>query len=258
MSNELEVKANQSFWDEKQLAALKQIGLGNAPRGDLAIFLHHAQKTGLDPFARQIYMIARGGQYTIQASIDGLRIVAQRSGEYGGQTPAFWCGIDGEWRDIWLSKEPPVAAKIGVYRKGFSEPLWAVAKWDSYAQPSSPIWKKMPDLMLAKCAEALALRKAFPQDLSGIYSDEEMAQATPALAQVEEQVEEINWTSVLTEILTCNDIDQLRVLYKKHKKLIELEIPELDGEKFGTLKEVFNDQQKIIKDSIKESQPEAS
>ena len=68
MSNELAVKSDQGFWDEKQLAALKQIGLGNAPKGDLAIFLHHAQKTGLDPFARQIYMIQRGGQYTIQAS----------------------------------------------------------------------------------------------------------------------------------------------------------------------------------------------
>lgn len=249
MSKELAVKADQGFWDEKQLAALKQIGLGNASQADLAIFLHHAQKTGLDPFARQIYMIQRGGQFTIQASIDGLRIVAQRSGEYAGQTSAYWCGIDGEWRDVWLDKLPPVAAKVGVYRKGFSEPLWAVAKWDSYSVTSSPMWKKMPDLMLAKCAEALALRKAFPQDLSGIYSDEEMAQATPnKISEIVQPPVEVDWTAVLTEIFTTENKEQLRTLYTKYKSLLKSEVPEMDGEKFGTLADVFNDQAKLLDD----------
>ena len=72
----LAVSNDQKMWDEKQLAALKQLGLANAPKADLAVFLHYAQRTGLDPFARQLYMIERGGRYTIQASIDGLRIVA--------------------------------------------------------------------------------------------------------------------------------------------------------------------------------------
>ena len=172
----LAVTSEQSFWDEKQLATLKQLGLANAPKGDLAVFLHYSQRTGLDPFARQIYMIERGGRYTIQTSIDGFRIVAQRSNEYAGQTQTEWCGQDGVWKEVWLDKANPIAARVGVYRKGFIEPLYAVAKWDSYAIPNAPMWKKMPDLMLAKCAEALALRKAFPQDLSGLYTNDEMAQ----------------------------------------------------------------------------------
>lgn len=172
----LAVSGEQGFWNEKQIAALKQLGLTNAPKGDLAVFLHYAQRTGLDPFARQLYMIERGGRYTIQASIDGLRIVAQRSGEYAGQAGPFWCGEDGEWIDVWLSDQPPVACKVGVFRQGFTEPLWAVAKFSSY-NAGTPIWRKMPDTMIAKCAEALALRKAFPNDLSGIYTSEEMAQA---------------------------------------------------------------------------------
>jgi len=176
----LEVTSNQEFWDEKQIAALKQIGLDNAPKGELGVFLHYCQRTGLDPFARQIYMISRGGKYTIQASIDGLRIVAQRSGKYGGQTKTLWCGDDGVWKDVWLEKTPPTAAMVGVYVLGNEHPTYATAKFDSYAVSYSGklsgLWAKMPDLMIAKCAEALALRKAFPQDLSGVYTSEEMEQ----------------------------------------------------------------------------------
>ena len=155
----LAVNSEQKDWDQTQLAALRQIGLADAPKGDLALFLHYAQKTGLDPFSRQLYMIGRSGKYTIQSSIDGLRIIAQRSGEYAGQTQPLWCGEDGEWKDVWLSKEMPAAAKIGVYRKGFAEPLIAIATLGSYmpmyqGKPQG-LWAKMPDVMLAKVALSL-------------------------------------------------------------------------------------------------------
>lgn len=116
---------------------------------------------------------------TIQTSIDGLRLVADRTDAYEGQTPVQWCGKDGIWRDIWNEQAHPVASRVGVFKKGFREALYAVAHWDEYVQKTkdgslAQFWAKMPRLMLGKVAEALALRKAFPNELSGIYATEEI------------------------------------------------------------------------------------
>lgn len=212
----LAISPEQNAWDNQQLAALKQIGLSAASAGDLSLFFHQAKKTGLDPFTRQIYMIERGGRYTIQASIDGLRIIAQRSGDYAGQTTPLWCGPNGEWVDVWLSSTPPTAAKVGVYRKGFVEPLTAIATLTSYMPTTrdgkpSGLWAKMPDVMLSKVAEALALRKAFPNDLSGIYSSEEMEQADSKPVAPGKSVDELK--AIAKTIQDAKTVDELKVIW---------------------------------------------
>ena len=180
-------------FNQAKIDLIKRTICDGATDDELQLFIEQCRRTGLDPVLRQIYFIKnkKTGKVQIQTSIDGFRLVAERSGNYEGQTAPQWCGEDGVWRDVWLSKTPPSACKVGIYKRGFREPLFAVALFDEYAQRHkyddsfgkhkagdlSGMWATMPSLMLSKVCESLAIRKAFPNDLSGLYTREEMAQS---------------------------------------------------------------------------------
>lgn len=158
------------------------------PDEDMLLFLYVAKRTGLDPLTKQIYAIYRFNTkvgretMTMQASIDGMRLVAQRTKGYAGQDDVVF---DDE------TKKQPGKASVTVYKLmgGQRVSFTASARWSEYCQTNkagmpTAMWAKMPYLMLGKCAEALALRKAFPNELSGIYAAEEMAQDTNVLGDL--------------------------------------------------------------------------
>lgn len=257
----LPTTGDQSAWNDSEKALVEAAGLtsqrGNgpktfAPRPVVEAFLLQCRRTGLDPIARQIYCIQRAGKWQTQVSIDGARLVAERSGDYEGQTAPQWSDDGRTWFDAWIAGEDPEShprfARVGVYRSRFREALYVVARWESYAvyedvwennqktgeKKLSAMWKKMPDLMLAKVAEMLALRKAFPQDLSGLYSTEEMQQADRPVAPVQQATEarpgpvtaaepvpvaEANWAAQMVDAST---VDELRKVHAAALKVGEL------------------------------------
>lgn len=133
-------------------------------------------RTGLDWKQRHLYLMSRGGRWSVTLSIDGFRRIGAQDADYAGQEGPFWVsGPDTPWSDIPPDKTV-YAAKVGIkHRNGVT--TWGVAKYQDYE--AGPMWKKFPSTMAAKCAEMLAWRKAFPGSLGGLYGLEEMAQADP-------------------------------------------------------------------------------
>ena len=197
MPNEL-TETTERFtqnFSAEDIKLIKETICYGATDAEFKLFLNIARTTGLNPITRQIYSISRWSAQeqknvrTTQVSIDGFRVIAQRSREYAGQLGPWWCGSDGVWKDVWLESGPPLAAKVGVLRHGFNEPCYAVALFKSYAQTKKDgslthMWLTKGDIMIAKCAESLALRKTFPQELSGLYTSDEMEQATNDALQI--------------------------------------------------------------------------
>lgn len=189
----LAIQPGQIVWDTTQLAALDQLGLKDASDGDRAVFLHQCQRTGLDPFARQIYMIGRNEKvpgtqnqwrtkWTIQTGIDGWRVIRDRAerrrGVRGTLSRPIWYDDDGTEHKVWVRPVPPAACELTYTlkdRDGTETPYTSVLQFREYAQYKDgnliAQWAVKKSHMLEKCCEADVYRKAFPQDFSGVDLD---------------------------------------------------------------------------------------
>jgi phage recombination protein Bet len=177
------VAVTEYFTPEQTSLIKSQIAKG-CTDDELKLFLYQCARTQLDPFSRQIYAIVRNAwnpdtkrkepKMTIQTGIDGLRLIAERTKRYapGPETTFEYDAndrvkkatahvnkqtLDGQWHTVSAS----------AYYEEYVQ---------TYEGKPSGLWSK-PHIMLGKCAEALALRKAFPAEMSGLYTAEEMSQA---------------------------------------------------------------------------------
>lgn len=196
--------------DREKVELIKQTVARGCSDVELELFLYTAKRTGLDPLLKQIYAIKRWDTnlgkeaMTIQTGIDGFRVVASRTGKLAGIDDAAFEE----------SNAQPVKATVTVYKLdelGQPRAYTASARLSEYIQtkkdgtPTS-FWKRMPYGQLGKCAEALALRKAFPADLSGVYAFEEMAQSTHA--ETEETTPDTTPLLEAEKKLLCGDCNK--------------------------------------------------
>ena len=176
-----------------QVDLIKRTICKDSTNDELKLFLHVAKKSKLDPFAKQIHAVKRytknGPVMSIQVGIDGYRLIAHRSGLCAGITDAtFTYKVD-----IHGKASRHIDAASVIVKKivaGMVCEFTATAYWDEYypGERMGHMWHQRPKGQLAKCAEALALRKAFPNELSGLYTEEEMAKADMEAEREEEMV----------------------------------------------------------------------
>ena len=182
---------------QKQVELITRTVAKGANMDELGLFFNVAKRAGLDPFMKQIHLIPRsvkqGDKYvtvrSVQVGVDGYLSIAERTKQLAGIDDAIF--DDGYHYEPGKEPKNPSKASVTVFRlvKGDRVPFTASARWKEYYPGAKMgfMWDKMPYGQLAKCALALALRKAFPSDLSGIYTNEEMEQAGSPVVEINEQ-----------------------------------------------------------------------
>lgn len=195
---------------DEQVALLKRtLADVHLTNDEFQMFVMVCNTKGLDPFSRQIYVMKNKGRVSIAATIDGLRLIAERTHNYQGQSAPQWCGPDGKWMDVWLSDKPPAAARVGVYKKGLVQPTYGVATWKEFGSTNFT-WKQMPSHMLAKVAESHALRKAFPAEMAGLYEEGELKEYDAEIIQPDNEKNEF----ILLDIAEAQTPEKLTEIYR--------------------------------------------
>jgi phage recombination protein Bet len=173
-------KSEEPFFTEEQQKIIRDSYLNGATQAEASMLMEVAKALRLSPLKRHICFVKRSTKdyrtqqykdvWSHQVTIDGFRYIAERTGRYDGQDePEFEEGATG-----------PMTCTVRVYKKGISRPFVGKVWWEEYVQTNGKgevtnMWARGKHFMLAKCAEAVALRKAFPEDLAGAYTPEEMA-----------------------------------------------------------------------------------
>lgn len=242
--------ANQAVgftFDEPQVQLLKSTICKGASDDELKFFIYACQRTGLDPFAKQIYSVPRAGQRVIQIGVDGYRIIAERTGRYSpGREPTYT-----------YDKNGSLLCATAYVQKQTKDGSWhevAASAFFTEYDAKNPMWKKMPHLMLAKCAECLCLRKCFPSEMSGTYSDEEMQQSDIEIKICKPKLS-IDQVIELQKILVQCDAEYQDTIKSFIKKKYNVEIlDDVPAEDYQKIKTAFETKSKEYQKKLAEAE----
>lgn len=242
---------------EEQKQLLKDLYFKGATDAEFSLFVYICCRTGLDPFAKQIHPVKRYDQsvgkevISFQTGIDGYRLIADRTNKY----------MPGD-ENTFVYKDDKVFSATAYVKKLGPDGQWhvisATAHYDEYCakkKDGTPtiMWATKPHIMLGKCAEALALRKAYPNDMSGIYTKEEMEQADnpieikhiqPVLPL--EKIDEFELLELKECLNQClNQEEHKETIYKR---LLIKDLCDIPKSKFQIILQWVNSQKSVIQE----------
>lgn len=169
--------------NESELIEVLQNSLyPGAQISSIKLVINYCKSSGLDPMQKPVHLVPmsvkKGGtkEYewrdVVMPGIGLYRTQAARSGAYAGMTePEFGEDVTEtlggteitypRWCKTTIKRQMPNGAIVEFTAKEFWIENYATAGKDSVAP--NAMWKKRPYAQIAKCCEAQALRKAFPE-----------------------------------------------------------------------------------------------
>lgn len=212
---------NINFEDQKVIKTLQATVAKGATAEEFAMFTHFCQSTGLNPFKNEIWFIKANNRVQMMTGINGYFTVANQHPDYDGM----------QVETSYTEKGVPIESVCKVYRKDRRFPSIGRARWAEDHKPYG-VWKEKPTLMLEKVSKSRALREAFPQELNGLYTKEEMDEeySRPAEVQVVQEKPKPTKKTVApkngyvfynVELDETIDDERKRSLYKQYKGLFE-------------------------------------
>ena len=227
MTSEISISANPAVLSESDIKTLVQAGIipANTPPAQVSVFAQICKERGLSAFSKEIHLVGYKDKYSVIVGINGFRKIASESGAHAGTDDAkFDLSSTGAYKTasevIASAQKLPRSATVTVYRivQGVRVPFTHTALYAEFASSSSPKWQSMPFQMLAKVAEAFALRKAFSDRLTGLNIEEEVSaiegntieavSRNPALA--------VDPELLAAEVAKCESVAELTTLYNSN------------------------------------------
>ena len=213
MIGDTEVKLTPSIVQEYILGS----NSGKITLPEFKFFCEMAKSRGLNPFTREIFAIKYGNSpATIVVSKQAILKRATMHPKFNGLLSGIFVKTsDGkiEKRDggILLDDELLVGSWCEVFRKDWDKPMYCSCSMNEIKQEKNPSWQKMPVTMAIKTATVRACRDAFPEDLGGLYEQDEISKPIDNSGFTDEDIKEFDVDTETGEVKEENviDIDEL-------------------------------------------------
>jgi phage recombination protein Bet len=235
-----------NYSDPKVIETLKKTVAVGASDAEFYMFAELCKSTGLNPFKKECWFLKVNGRVQIMTGVNGFFTIANRHGAFDGYEWGF-VAPDGTMANEAYPKDDFIGAWAKVYRKDRKVPTTGVAMLKEYDKRQGT-WNQMKRVMIQKCAESVALRKAFPQEMNGLYTEEEMPEKFSAHAATEKATQPLGTTGLIVEKGDVIDPETGETLNLKPADQVKSRNPKSHSADLGLMK-LYKDGEAFVYDA---------